>query len=384
MTSHRYDVLVCGAGFTGAVLAERLANELGKRVLLIDRRTHIGGNAYDCFDNAGVLIHKYGPHIFHTNSDRIVQYLSRFTTWRPYEHRVRGFVDGQFIPLPVNLTALELLLGQVEATRVIKLLTDEFGLDVKVPILKMRESASPDVRRIADLIYEKVFLHYTLKQWALRPDELDAAVSARVPVHLSRDDRYFQDSFQKMPAEGYTPLFERMLSNPLIETRLGTSFKAAIEAEQVDRVVFTGPIDEFFDHIHGKLPYRSIRFDFMTDQTRALLQSVGTENYPTPASQHPYTRSTEFRFLTGQDGIDATTRAFEYAEAYVPGVNEPYYPIPREENRQQYRRYEEEARRLKSVVFAGRLADYQYYNMDQAIGRALTCFERELVPMFSA
>jgi len=378
--SNHFDVLVCGAGFTGAVIAERLANVLGKRVLLIDRRSHLGGNAYDCFDAAGVLIHQYGPHIFHTNSERIVQYLSQFTNWTPYQHRVRGFVDDQFIPLPVNLSSLELMLGLVEGRRAAKLLTDEFGLEVKVPILKMRQSHSSEVRRLADFIYEKVFLHYTLKQWGLRPDQLDAAVSARVPVHLSRDDRYFQDSFQKMPSDGYTPMFERMVANPLIELRLGISYAAAIQSARVGHVVFTGPIDEFFDNLHGPLPYRSIRFEFVTSQSEGLTQSVGTENYPTAASQHPYTRSTEFRFLTGQMGVNATTQAFEYPEAFDQGINEPYYPIPREENQAQYRKYAEEARSLKTVFFAGRLADYQYYNMDQAVGRALTCFERELVP----
>jgi UDP-galactopyranose mutase len=380
----KYDVMVCGAGFTGAVIAERLATQLNKRVLLIDRRNHIGGNAYDQPNEVGVLIHQYGPHIFHTNSERVAQYLSQFTSWIPYEHRVRGWVDGQFIPLPINLTSIEMIFGKDEGRRIAKLLTDEFGTEVKVPILKMRESETRDVRLVADLIYEKVFLHYTMKQWGLRPDELDPSVSARVPVHLSADNRYFQDHFQKMPTEGYTPLFRRMLDHPLIEIRLQTSFGSAIQDEKVGLVVFTGPIDEFFDRRHGPLPYRSLRFEFETHRTSDLLQGVGTENYPTPAHEHPYTRSTEFRFLTSQDDVDATTRVFEYPEAYSPGVNEPYYPIPREENRRLYRKYEDDARSLRSVVFAGRLADYQYYNMDQAVGRALACFEKQLVPLLTA
>jgi UDP-galactopyranose mutase len=378
-----YDVMVCGAGFTGAVIAERLAAGLNKRVLLVDRRRHIGGNAYDHHDEAGVLIHRYGPHIFHTNSDRIARYLSQFTSWLPYEHRVRGWVDGQFIPLPINMTALEMMFGEQRGRSIVKLLSDEFGVEVKVPILRMRESQSHDVRMVADLIYEKVFLHYTLKQWGLRPDQLDPAVSARVPIHLSRDDRYFQDQFQNMPADGYTSLFRKMLDHPLIDVRTDTSFETAIAEEKVGLVVFTGPIDEFFDTRHGSLPYRSLRFELKTTSSPDLIQGVGTENYPTPASEHPYTRSTEFRFLTGQKDVGNTTRTFEYPEPYAPGLNEPYYPIPREENRTLYKKYGDEARRLKTVVFAGRLADYQYYNMDQAVGRALACFERELVPLLT-
>jgi UDP-galactopyranose mutase len=380
----RYDVLVCGAGFTGAVIAERLAAGLNKRVLVVDKRDHIGGNAFDHYDEHNVLIHRYGPHIFHTNSERVSQYLSRFTSWTPYEHRVRGWVDGQFIPLPVNMTSLELMFGGVEGQRITKLLTDEFGASVKVPILSMRQSPSHDVRKVADIIYEKVFLHYTLKQWGLRPDELDAAVSARVPVHLSRDDRYFQDQFQCMPADGYARLFHNILSHPLIEVRLKTPFLSAIEMDSFDSVVFTGPIDEYFGRRHGPLPYRSLRFELETRPGSALLQGVGTENYPTQASEHPYTRSTEFRHLTGQSNVSATTRAFEYPEAYVPDRNDPYYPIPREENRALFKRYEADAGALKSVLFAGRLGDYQYYNMDQAIGRALACFEKELASAMRA
>ncbi|MFN0220001.1 MAG: UDP-galactopyranose mutase [Hyphomicrobium sp.] len=372
--------LVVGAGFTGSVLAERIATVLGKHVLVIDRRDHIGGNAFDYHDRHGVLIHKYGPHIFHTNSMRIANYLSGFTSWRPYEHRVMGWLNEQFVPLPFNLTSMEILFGNSEGGRLNKLLTDEFGIEVKVPILAMRQSKSPDVRRIADVIYEKVFLHYTKKQWGLTPEELDPAVSARVPVHLSRDDRYFQDSFQKMPSEGFATLFDRMLDHPLIEVRLGVSLKNIDGIEKLERVIFTGPIDEFFSGSHGSLPYRSIKFDFETTASEELVQSVATQNYPTEASQHAYTRSTEFRFLTGQSGVGYTTRVFEYPENYIPETNEPYYPVLREENRNTYRAYEAEAKKLKTVVFAGRLADYTYYNMDQAVGRALSCFEKQIAP----
>lgn len=376
----KWDFLVVGAGFTGAVLAERIASQLGLRVLVVDKRGHMGGNAYDCVDASGVIVHPYGPHIFHTNSTKVVAYLSAFTKWRPYEHRVQGLVNGAFVPLPFNFTAMELVFGGMEGARLNKLLADEFGIDVQVPILRMRESRVTDIRRIADHIYEKVFLHYTIKQWGLRPEELDGSVTARVPVYLSRDNRYFQDTFQKMPADGYTSLFTRLLDNPRIEVRTGVCFKDVIATERFDQVVYTGPIDEFFDYSFGPLPYRSIRFDTRTTAVSQPVQGSTVENYPTPADLHPFTRSTEFRLLTGQDNIGQTTQAFEYPEDYVVGVNEPYYPVPREESRVLYRKYAKDAGRLKSVTFAGRLADYNYYNMDQAVARALACFEKEIAP----
>ena len=370
--------LIVGAGFTGAVLAERIASQLGDPVVLIDQRAHIGGNAYDCINEHGVLIHQYGPHIFHTNAPRIAEYLSQFTSWRPYEHRVLGLVNDSFVPLPFNLTAMEQVFGAAKGSRMNGLLIDQYGAEVKVPILKMRESTSAEVRRIADFLYEKVFYHYTAKQWGLLPEDLDPAVSARVPIYLSRDDRYFQDSFQAMPADGYTALFKRLLAHPGIELRCGVRFQEIDGAEAFDRVIFTGPIDEFFSHVHGALPYRSIRFEHVTTASDQPIQRTTVENYPTPAAQHPFTRSTEFRMLTGQDGIGFTTQAFEYAEDYAAGKNEPYYPIPREENQVIYRRYAAEAAKLATVHFAGRLADYSYYNMDQAVGRALSCFEKEI------
>lgn len=370
--------LVVGAGFSGAVIAERIASQLGHRVLLIDRRPHIGGNAYEEIDQHGVLVHRHGPHIFHTNSPNVVEYLSKFTEWTGYEHRVRAWVDDKFVPVPFNITSIEMLFGVREGQRLAKALCDEFGAGVKVPILRMRKSSSSEVRRVADLIYEKLFLHYTIKQWGLVPEDLDASVSARVPVCLSRDDRYFHDYFQKMPADGYMALFGRMLNHPLIEICTGVSLKEVESVERFDRIVFTGPIDEFFDYRHGELPYRSIRFDMRSERSSIPLQGSTVENFPTPASLHPYTRSTEFRLLTGQSNIDWTTRAFEFPEAYVPGVNEPYYPVPRAVNREIFRRYQADARKLKSVCFVGRLADYNYYNMDQAVASALSCFGEKI------
>jgi len=372
--------LIVGAGFTGAVLAERVAARLDHQVLLIDARDHVGGNAFDCRDSAGVLIHRYGPHIFHTNAVKVAAYLSRFTAWRPYQHKVRGWVDGALVPLPFNLTSMEMVFGVAAGARLNKLLTDEYGAGARVPILKMRSSQAAEVRKVADVIYEKVFLHYTLKQWGLRPEELDAAVSARVPVHLSCDERYFQDQFQHMPRDGYAAMFARMLDHPRIERRTGVTFAQVAESERFDRLIFTGPIDEFFDRRHGALPYRSLRFELHTSRAREPIQSVATENFPTPAAQHPFTRSTEFRLITGQSDVDYTTRARDFPEPHVPGVNEPYYPVPCEESSNLFRRYAADAARLKSVLFAGRLADYQYYDMDQAVGRALALFEKTIAP----
>lgn len=370
--------LVVGAGFTGAVIAERIASQLGERVVLIDKRDHIAGNAYDCFDQHDVMVHRYGPHIFHTNASRIVEYLSHFTEWRPYEHKVLGLVNDAWIPLPFNLTSIENLFGETEGKRLNSILLEEYGSEVKIPILNMRKSSSSDVRNIADVIYEKVFYHYTVKQWGVEPEDLDPSVSARVPIHLSRDDRYFQDRFQAMPTAGYTAMFQNILSHPLIEQRCGLSFQDLDGTESFDRVVFTGPIDEFFDYAHGALPYRSIRFEMRNTRSPDPLQRAATENYPTPAAQHAFTRSTEFRLLTGQSGIESSTQAFEYPETYQPGKNEPYYPIPREQNQVIFRKYATDAKKLRTVHFAGRLADYSYYNMDQAVGRALTCFEKNI------
>lgn len=375
-----FDWLVVGAGLTGSVIASLIARRLGQRVLVIDKRPHAGGNAYDYHDAAGVMVHKYGPHIFHTNSERVVEFLSEFTEWRPYEHRVVGLIGEQFVPIPFNLTSMELVFGRTEGARLNKLLTDAFGTEVKVPILKMRESSSSEIRRVADIIYEKVFLHYTVKQWGLTPEDLDASVSARVPVFLSRDDRYFQDKFQMMPKLGYTAMIARILSHPNIEVCTELEHTDAATSVKFNRMVFTGPIDEFFDAAFGELPYRSLRFELKTSHTPDLVLRAGSENYPTPASEHPYTRITEYRHLTGQQDINATTCAYEYPEAYVPKVNEPYYPIPREQNRVLYRKYAELADKTTSVVFAGRLADYNYYNMDQAVSRAIACFEKQIVP----
>jgi UDP-galactopyranose mutase len=355
-------------------MAERIATRLGQRVLVIDRRNHIAGNAYDHPDPDGVLVHAYGPHIFHTNSQRVWNYLSSFTDWRPYEHRVRAVIDKKQIPVPFNLTSLQMLYSKRDARRLEKILRHRYGHGAHVPVLKMRQESDPDLSELAECIYNQIFLGYTVKQWGLRPEELAASVTARIPVRISRDDRYFQDRFQSMPAEGYTPMFERMLSHRNIRVILGLDWRSLPKSIRYRRIIFTGPIDEFFHYQHGPLPYRSLRFEFEHAKTE-FVQQVAQLNFP---NRHEYTRLTEFKHLTGQQ-TEGTTLAREFPLAHVPGENEPFYPIPREENRAIFEKYRKEAGKLGGqVIFTGRLADYQYYNMDQVVARALSVFEQEV------
>jgi len=371
-----YAWIVVGAGFTGATIAERIAAELDHKVLVIDRRNHIGGNAYDYPGDYGILIHKYGPHIFHTNSEKVWSYLSRFTRWRAYEHRVLGSIDGQLAPIPFNLDSLDILFPRGEAEALSRQLIESYGMEKKVPILKMREAQSGDLRALADYIYVKVFLHYTLKQWGMRPEDLDPSVSARVPVHISRDPRYFQDVYQTMPEEGYSAMFSRMLDHPNIHVSTGTSYGDIRMEQENAKVIFTGPIDEFFEYAYGALPYRSLRFQLASRPTPEA-QPVGTVNYP---NDFAYTRITEFKHLTGQTA-DGTVIVEEYPEAHEPGRNEPYYPIPTPDNAERLKPYLAAAKALEGKVwFAGRLGDYAYYNMDQACARALALFEKQIAP----
>ncbi len=366
----KFDFLIVGAGFTGATLAERLAS-LGKKVLVVDRRDHIGGNAYDEYDPYGVLIHRYGPHIFHTNSQKVWSYLSRFTEWRPYYHRVCAVVEGKKIPLPFSLASLRTIFSPRLADKLEEKLITYYGYGVRVPILKLREAEDPDLRFLADYVYRHVFEGYTLKHWNLKPEELSPAVTARVPVLVSYETRYFQDTYQAMPKEGYTALFRQMLSHTNIKVLLKAAWHELEGEVRFDRLIFTGPIDEFFSYLYDPLPYRSLRFR-LEHHFCSYVYDVGQVNYP---NEHSYTRVTEFKHLTGQDYLPHTTLAYEYSEAYEPGKNEPYYPIPREESEEGLRLYLEEAKKLKTVFFAGRLGDYRYYNMDQAVARALKLCE---------
>jgi UDP-galactopyranose mutase len=366
-SKRRFDYLVVGAGFAGSVIAERLASQHGARVLLIDRRPHVGGNAYDEPNEAGILYHKYGPHIFHTNSDAVVDYLSRFTDWRPYEHRVRAYVRGKLVPIPINRTTLNELFD-------LDLQTDEEAAEYLAsraePVDEIRTSEDVVINAVGQELYELFFRGYTRKQWGLDPSELDKQVTSRIPTRTNTDDRYFSDTFQAMPLNGYTKMFERMLDHPLIEKRLGTDFRDLKDQafELADHIVYTGPIDEYFDFRFGKLPYRSLRFDHQTLEQEQF-QSVAVVNYP--CEEVPFTRISEYKHLTGQQS-PVTTVTYEYPSA----EGDPYYPIPRPENQELFKRYEALADATDDVTFVGRLATYRYYNMDQIVGQALATFRR--------
>jgi UDP-galactopyranose mutase len=358
-----YDWLIVGAGFAGSVLAERIANELDESVLLIDKRDHIGGNAYDRLNHEGLLIHQYGPHIFHTNSQQIFDYLSRFTSWRPYEHRVLAHVDGQLVPIPINLDTINKLYG---------LSLDSEGLarffaERAEPVDPIRTSEDVVVSQVGRELYEKFFRGYTRKQWGLDPSELDKSVTARVPVRLNRDDRYFGDAHQFMPAHGYTRMFERMLDHENIEIMLGADWKDLRSQKLARRTIFTVPIDEYFDFELGALPYRSLRFEHVT-LDREWSQPVAVVNYP---QTHDYTRVTEYKHLTGQTHAK-TALTYEYPSE----TGDPYYPIPNAATAARYKAYEARALAEPNVWFVGRLATYRYYNMDQVVGQALSTFRR--------
>jgi UDP-galactopyranose mutase len=358
-----FDYLIVGAGFAGSVLAERLARGSGKKVLLVDRRPHIGGNAYDHYNDAGILIHKYGPHIFHTNSREVFEYLSQFTEWRPYQHRVLASVDGQLVPMPINLDTINKLYG----LNLTSFELEDFFAKVAEPKEEIRTSEDVVVNKIGRELYEKFFRGYTRKQWDMDPSELDASVTARVPTRTNRDDRYFTDTYQAMPLHGYTRMFENMLDHPDIKVMLNTDYREIERVIPYKEMVYTGPVDEFFDMRYGKLPYRSLEFKHETIET-PLHQPAAVINYP---NEHLYTRVTEFKYLTGQEHAK-TSVVYEYPRA----EGDPYYPVPRSENAEIYRKYKELADATPGVHFVGRLATYKYYNMDQVVAQALTLYSK--------
>jgi UDP-galactopyranose mutase len=358
-----FDYLVVGAGFAGAVIAERLATQLDLRVAVCDQRPHIGGNTYDYYDAAGILVHKYGPHIFHTSSRRIFEYLSQFTAWRPYEHHVLAQVDGKLLPFPINLDTINQLYGLALSSEELA----EFFRARAEPIRRPRTSEDAVVSKIGRDLYEKFFRNYTRKQWGLDPSQLDASVAARVPARLNTDSRYFTDEYQFMPLHGYTPLFERMLDHPNITVMLDADFRDVQKAVRCEQVIYSGPIDAFFDHRYGKLPYRSIEFKHETHD-RERFQPEAVVNYP---NEHDYTRITEFKYLTGQSHAK-TSIVYEFPK----GEGDPYYPVPCAENRALYERYEALTKALPNVCFLGRLGTYRYYNMDQVVGQSLALFDR--------
>ena len=365
-----HDAIVVGAGFAGSVLAERLASQCGMDVLVVERREHVGGNAYDEYNEHGVLVPRFGGHLFHTNAEKVVDHLSRFTEWRPYEHRVRTMVNGRSLPLPLNRDTIN---GFFSLELKSEAEVEAFLATIVEPFERVENSEQAVVSKVGRALYEAIFGCYTRKHWGLDPSELDPTVCGRIPLRLGSDDRYFSDSFQAMPLEGFTAMFERMLDHPGIELRLGTDWRDIAEVEGAPLLIWTGPIDEFFGHRFGPLPYRSLRFEHVTYPTPGggLLQPVGTINYPD--ERIPFIRVEEFRHMYGQVH-DHSTLAYN-----IPCPNgDPYYPIPRPENRDLYNRYKALADELRGVVFVGRLARYQYLNMDQVVAQALATFGRLL------
>lgn len=373
----KFDWVIIGAGFSGCVLAEQIANRMNQKVLIIEKRDHIGGNAYDCYDEYGILIHQYGPHLFHTNSKKVWHYLTQFTDWTCYQHHVLAVIDGKTVPVPFNLNSLRSLFTTQYAEQLEEMLTKQYGFGKKVPILELMDVAGEELKELAEYIYKNVFYGYTVKQWGMKPDELDRSVMARVPIHISRDDRYFQDQYQGIPKLGYTSMFKKMISHPNIKVLLKTKYEEVKEYFHSTKMIYTGPIDAYFGYKYGKLPYRSLSFTSHHFTDRDSYQQVAQVNYP---NNYDFTRITEYKKITGQK-IPGTTIMTEEAGPYLSSKNDPYYPIPRKENNELYTKYKLEADKIKeTTLFVGRLAEYKYYNMDQIVARALHVFENEIAP----
>lgn len=371
-----YDYIIIGSGFAGAVVAQKMA-EKGKKVLILEKRDHIGGSCYDENDEHGILIHKYGPHIFHTNSKEVYDYLSKYTKWYDYSHEVVANLNGNFIPVPFNLNTLKIVYGEEKAQKLREKLIDQYGYGTRVPILKLRENTDEDIRAIADFVYENIFLKYTMKQWGQTPEQIDPAVTGRVPVLISEDNRYFQDKYQGMPLEGFTLLFKNMLSQEGITIRLNTDAKQVLSFKEdgiyfeddkfEGKIVYTGPIDELFDCKYGRLPYRTLRFD-MTYLAEEDYQPKAVVNYTV---SEDFTRITEFKKLTGQKA-EGTTIMKEYPLAYTGKAGEiPYYAISSEDNINMYNKYVELIKKYDNMYLLGRLAEYKYYNIDGIVEKAL-------------
>ena len=371
-----FDSVIIGAGVAGCVAARDLA-ESGRKVLVLEQRDHIGGNCYDEKDEHGILIHKYGPHIFHTKEQKAYDYLSRFTDWYAFGHEVVANVHGKLIPVPFNLNTLHMVYEQEKADALEKKLIDAFGLESRVPILKLREHEDPEIREIADYVYENIFLHYTMKQWGQTPEQIDPAVTGRVPVLISHDNRYFQEPWQGMPLDGYTPMFEKMLDHANITVEIGVDARSRVTFSEgsvsldgqafTGDVIYTGPLDELFDCRFGRLPYRSLRFDFEY-YDKPDYQGHSVVNYTV---SEDFTRITEFKYLTGQQA-EGTTIVKEYPFAYAGAAGEiPYYSIANEANQKLYEQYRGLVEHIPNVWLLGRLAEYKYYNIDAMVLKAL-------------
>lgn len=376
-----YDVVIIGAGYAGAVTARKLA-ERGKKILIIEERGHIGGNAFDEFDEHGILVHTYGPHIFHTKNKEVYDFLGRFTEWIPYYHKVVGNVHGKFIPIPFNLNSIRMVYEGEKADRIINKLIKEYGKESAIPILKLRENEDGDIRELAEYVYNNIFVQYTGKQWGVKPNEIDEAVTARVPVILTEKNGYFTDKYQAMPKEGYTRMFENMLDHPGIDVRLSTSAKDCLKLEKgqiyfectefAGDVIFTGMTDELFDRCFGSLPYRSLKFDFCYHNVDSY-QPEAVVNYTV---DEDFTRITEFKKMTGQKAV-GTTIMKEYSLNFIPDTElMPYYAILNDDNKALYAKYAGLAAEYKHLHLLGRLAEYKYYNMDAITEKALELCER--------
>lgn len=381
-----FDYVVIGAGFSGAVTAQKIATELDKKVLLIEKRSHIGGNCYDYLNEHGILVHQYGPHLFHTDNEAIVEYLSQFTQWDLYQHEVLAEISGKKVPIPFNLNTIDELFPYGLAREYEKALLSEFRYNSKVPILELKKCKDPLLIQLADYIYENVFYNFTKKQWGISPEDMSPEVTARVPIFIGRDNRYFTDKYQMMPRDGYTALFCNMLRHPNIKLLLNTDFKEALEINNQSGVtklfgqqyngitIFTGCIDELFNYQYGALPYRSIDFEFETLRLEKF-QDATTVNYP---NSNNFTRITEFKHLKpNQSGY--TTIVKEYPKAYDTKHDIPYYPIFTQDNQNMYNRYLQHLDNYKNLYAIGRLAEYRYYDMDDAVERALNFFENTLL-----
>jgi UDP-galactopyranose mutase len=362
----RFDFLIVGAGFAGSVLAERIASQLGRTCLIVEKRNHIGGNAYDRYDEAGVLVHNYGPHYFRTNSQRIIDYLSQFTKWRELEYKILSWTHGRYWQFPINLNTFEQLIGRPSTSEEMEAQLAEWRVEIDSP----KNSEEVIVSQVGWKLYEMFFKNYTRKQWQRDAKDLDASVCGRIPIRTNRDDRYLSEKFQALPKDGYTAMFQKMLAHPLIEVRLNTDYREVRTQVAFRHLIFTGPIDEYYDHCFGHLPYRSLRFEAET-LSQEFFQPAMQVNYP---NDYDFTRIVEIKHATGQN-LRSTTIVREYPQNFGPG-REPYYPIPAPDARALYSKYAERAASEKNVSFVGRLATYRYYNMDQIVGMALAEFDR--------
>lgn len=377
-----FDAVIIGAGFAGSVIAERLASKQNKKVLLVDKRQHVGGNCYDYKDDNGIIIHKYGPHLFHSNLRHVWDYLSQFTEWDIYQHKVLACIDGKPVPIPFNLNTLYEVFPDSMARRMEEKLLDEYEYNSKVPILKLKQSTDKDLQFLADFVYEKIFLHYTMKQWGMKPEEIDGAVTARVPIFIGRDNRYFNDEYQGVPKKGYIDIFNNMLNHPNIKLMLNTSAKEILELTDGKiklmgmpfngKVIYTGLLDDLFDYKFGELPYRSVDMHFESIPKKDY-QDAATVNYP---NNYEFTRITEFKKIHYAD-VPNTTILKEYPQPYKRGENTPYYPIFTEKNQEMYGKYADEAKKYNQLILVGRLAEYRYYDIDDMVERALQIYYTE-------